>query len=491
MSSRSPAAPDPGRKVVMTVFIALVLDLLGELLAASFPPSLLDDQLTHSSIHHAPPTLPPSDSVGFRQSLLSISGSSVELGHGQGQGQQGKNWDVVLLGGAMGSLFSFCQCIVSPWLGSLSDRHGRKKVLLGTMMGNLLSAAIWLRSTTFASYLLSRLVGGLSEGNVQLSTAIISDVTSATTRSKSLALVGIAFSICFTLGPSLGAYFASRPIPLATAGNEASWNVYALPAGITLVLLLVETLYLAGRLPETKDWQKSSPAEHKAGGSTGEIAETLETVDSRLARLRVAGTLHGLFLLFFSGAEFTVSFLTWDLFGATNAQNGRLLSFIGILSALLQARHVRPSLSRLGEIRLASYGVFSCILALACLSTLPLTTIRSNSFLSTTVLYAAATCLAYTSATVVTSLTAAAASCCDEQGGRGHPALQRGRALGGFRSRGQLGRAIGPILASTMYWLLGPTAAYGIIATAMAGVWMLMGRSVREERDRRAALKSK
>jgi hypothetical protein len=55
---------------------------------------------------------------GFRQSLLSISGSSVELGHGQGQGQQGKNWDVVLLGGAMGSLFSFCQCIVSPWLGS-------------------------------------------------------------------------------------------------------------------------------------------------------------------------------------------------------------------------------------------------------------------------------------------------------------------------------------------------------------------------------------
>lgn len=52
----------------------------------------------------------------FRQSLLSISGSSVELGHGQGQ--QGKNWDVVLLGGAMGSLFSFCQCIVSPWLGS-------------------------------------------------------------------------------------------------------------------------------------------------------------------------------------------------------------------------------------------------------------------------------------------------------------------------------------------------------------------------------------
>lgn len=99
---------------------------------------------------------------------------------------------------------------------AVSDTYGRKKVLLMTMLGNILSAAIWLRSTTFvcqphrpalgdvadkqSSYLLSRVVGGLSEGNVQLSTAIISDVTDSVTRPRSLALVGIAFSVCFTLG---------------------------------------------------------------------------------------------------------------------------------------------------------------------------------------------------------------------------------------------------------------------------------------------------
>jgi MFS family permease len=97
----------------------------------------------------------------------------------------------------------------------VSDKYGRKKILLATMVGNIVSAAIWLRSTTFVScltsrkgyiadeqstYLLSRLVGGLSEGNVQISTAIISDVTTAATRSRSLALIGIAFSICFTIG---------------------------------------------------------------------------------------------------------------------------------------------------------------------------------------------------------------------------------------------------------------------------------------------------
>ena len=101
------------------------------------------------------------------------------------------------------------------------------------------------------------------------------------------------------------------------------------------------------------------------------------------------------------------------------------------MAALLQARHVRPSLSRLGEIRLSSYGVLSSLIALALLALLPLDTIRSMDTLATLILYGAATALAYTSATVVTGLTAAAAGCCDE----GVEALKRGRALGGFRSR--------------------------------------------------------
>jgi len=68
----------------------------------------------------------------------------------------------------MGSAFSTLQFIVSPWIGSLSDKYGRKRILLLTMIGNILSAVTWVQSTTFASYMLSRIVGGLSEGNVQL-----------------------------------------------------------------------------------------------------------------------------------------------------------------------------------------------------------------------------------------------------------------------------------------------------------------------------------
>ncbi|RXK40407.1 hypothetical protein M231_02240 [Tremella mesenterica] len=320
------------------------------------------------------------------------------------------------------------------------------------MLGNLLSAIIWLRSTSFSTFLLSRLVGGLSEGNVQLSTAIISDVTTSSTRSKSLALVGIAFSICFTLGPSLGAYFASRPIPLATKTD--SWNIYATPAAISLGLLLLETTYLAFKLPETKTWRRDNPT-----NKPSDTSKPVESVTHRLKRLKALGRLHGLFLLFFSGAEFTLTFLTYDLFSASNAENGRLLS----------SRHVRPSLARLGEVKLSSYGIASCFTGLGLLAFLP--HIRHSGPAATVVLYAGATCLAYTSATVVTGLTAAAAACCDEEG-QGEKELQRGRALGRFRSKGQLGRAIGPLLASSIYWTLGPSTAYTLLSLSLIGVYL-------------------
>lgn len=68
----------------------------------------------------------------------------------------------------MGSLFSFLQAIASPIIGGLSDRYGRRTALLWSMAGNILSVALWVSASTFPVFLASRVVGGLSEGNVQL-----------------------------------------------------------------------------------------------------------------------------------------------------------------------------------------------------------------------------------------------------------------------------------------------------------------------------------
>lgn len=99
---------------------------------------------------------------------------------------------------------------------------------------------------------------------------------------------------------------------------------------------------------------------------------------------------------------------------------------------MLQARHVRPSLAQIGELNVSRRGILACTVALTLLASLPLDMVRRGGA-ATLVLYAAAACLAYTSATVVTGLTAAAASCCDGDDGDA-PDLQRGRAMGSFRS---------------------------------------------------------
>jgi hypothetical protein len=288
--------------------------------------------------------------------------------------------------------------------------------------------------------------------------------------------------------PSIGAYFASRPLPLS---NTTTWNVFAFPAAISLVLLILETVYLLISLPETRTWKKDANAGAKDG-------KTRASVDERLKRLAQLGRAHGLFLFFFSGvcisssislsaramrgdadcqAEFTLTFLTYDLFSYTNAQNGRLLSFIGILSASLQGRYVRPRMAKVGEVHMASTGIIACISALFLLAALP----SVSPSLVTLTLYGAATGLAYTSATVVSCLTSAAAGQCDDDvDDAGDRRLKRGVALGRYRSAGQLGRAIGPILASSAYWLAGPQVAYSTLGACLVGVYMYVkGMDVR------------
>lgn len=211
------------------------------------------------------------------------------------------------------------QFIVSPHIGALSDKYGRKRILLITMAGNILSALVWIQSTSFASYMLSRAIGGLSEGNVQLAIAIISDITTPAQRGKALAHVGIAFAICFIIGPPIGAYFASRPIPPTLIPGGFELNIYAVPAFLTLVLLSAETLFLAAALPETRGTViKSASQKEKANGKSNGSSNGHEnvsreiTVKNRVRLLKKLRQNHFLFLGLFSGVEFTLTFLTFD-----------------------------------------------------------------------------------------------------------------------------------------------------------------------------------
>ena len=157
--------------------------------------------------------------------------------------------------------------------------------------------------------------------------AILSDITTPKARSRALANIGIAFAICFIIGPPIGAYFASRPIPASWNTGGFELNVYAVPAFITLVLLTVETIFLAIALPETRgtviksDEPKettgtSEKANGKANGhANGAAAQNVNreaSVEDRIKLLRKLRLTHFLFLGLFSGVEFTLTFLTFD-----------------------------------------------------------------------------------------------------------------------------------------------------------------------------------
>ncbi|KAL1923586.1 uncharacterized protein VTP21DRAFT_8566 [Calcarisporiella thermophila] len=386
------------------------------------------------------------------------------------------SWDTVLLGGALGSLFSFLQFLISPVIGSLSDRWGRRTVLLFSMLGNIASSCLWMTAKTFERFVLARVVGGLSEGNVQLSIAIVSDVTTKETRSRAVALVGIAFAISFTIGPAIGAYFASKDISSVHPKLiEWGFNPYSTSALISLILLIIEIMFIYIFLPETANIsRKQESGSSKSTEKHPQLSATEK--NKRIDNLRVLSALHFAFLFIFSGMEFTITFLTFDLFDFTHMQQGKLLGFIGILSSLFQGGYVRRRAHSVGEKRVALQGMASCALALACIAGVA-------AFPSLGLLYTGAALLAFTSASVVTCLTALASLQCDglqsgaEDGRKGATRYAgAGSTLGKFRSWGQLGRALGPIAACSLYWLQGPMRCYGIGSLSMALIASLFSR---------------
>ncbi|KAI0304236.1 MFS DHA1 sub-family [Russula brevipes] len=480
-------------KVENIVFLSLVLDLFAFTIPLPLFPRIIEWYTQRES----------SDPTGFlSRTLWAVSTIRGQLYNPPHNSQR---WDIVLLGALIH--ISTLQFFVSPYIGSLSDKYGRKKILLITMIGNMLSALVWIKSTTFVTYMLSRIIGGLSEGNVQLAIAILSDITTPANRAKALAHVGIAFAIAFCIGPPIGAYFASQPVPLGQTVLDMELNIYAAPAMLTLILLVAETVFLAVALPETRgkmlpvqspeESDEHSAADHDHGRirkGTG-VKTDAETPPIRTQLSRV---LHFLFLGVFSGVEFTLTFLTFDLFDWSNAQNGKLIGSIGIVSAALQGGYVRRALTRVGELQMARRGTSSCAIGLVALALVPQFAI-SRPGLAFRLVQVAAVCMAFTSATVVNALTAHASLQCNEapeataeEGSNGNtlhvtqsPELAKGQALGRFRSSGQLGRAIGPLLACASYWTFGPSVTYAIGAVAMTGLSFHVRRAAR-----RTALKT-
>ncbi|KAJ5538474.1 Major facilitator superfamily domain-containing protein 10 [Penicillium frequentans] len=361
------------------------------------------------------------------------------------------NYDIVLLGGALGSLFSLLQAIVAPIIGYLSDRHGRRRVLLTAMSGNILSVALWVSATDFRTFLASRVVGGLSEANVQLANSIVADITDESSRSASMALIGACFSIAFTFGPMLGAALSS--VEIVTA------NPFITAALVSFVLVFLETVYLWAYLPETHPRLTTLKHADEAKRLSGEKPTTKTKSGTPTTPRRstnnpaIISTIYFFFLLPFSGLEFSLPFLvatlhTGPMKTSPAALNGRLLSMIGLTSSILQGTAVR----KLPPLLMVRVGIITCALSFFSLA-------HISSFSG---LYVASGLLAMTSATVVTGLNGLCSLEADD--------TDQGAAMGRLRGWGQAGRATGPIVFCTLFWWAGRPVSYTIGGLAMCMV---------------------
>ena len=301
----------------------------------------------------------------------------------------------------MGSIFSLCQAIASPVIGRLSDQYGRRTALLWSMAGNIASVALWVIAVDFRTFVASRIVGGLSEGNVQLATAMAADISTDRQRGSTMALVGACFSIAFTFGPALGA-------ALANIRTFAS-NPFATAAGFSLFLIVTETIYLYVALPETLDILTS--VKIRGVDKSKSPAHSTRTNSHLLLNFT-----HFIFILFFSGMEYSLPFMTYDLFSYSSAQSGRMLGYMGLVAALLQGGVTR----RLHPLRVVQTGVLACAASFFLLGRIE----------SEAGLYTAATLLAITTATVVTGLNSLSSFEATEG--------ERGGKLGNHRSWGML-----------------------------------------------------
>uniref|UniRef100_A0A8C8JB18 Major facilitator superfamily (MFS) profile domain-containing protein n=1 Tax=Oncorhynchus tshawytscha TaxID=74940 RepID=A0A8C8JB18_ONCTS len=319
-------------RVITSVFFALLLDLLGFTLILPLLPSILDHYgQTEDSVYQSLQSIVD----WFREAV----GVPMET-----------KYNSVLFGGLIGSLFSLLQFVSSPLTGAASDHYGRKPLLILTTLGLMSSYAVWAVSRSFSMFLLSRVIGGICKGNVSLCTAMIADLPCPKARNKGMMMVGIAFSLGFTVGPLMGAYFAI---------NSSKEEVfYHGPAVLALVFSAADLLFIIVMLPETL------PKQNKVSSVTSGIQESGDLLNpvalfhfsaltrtedppskEKMQNLKVLGLIYFTYLFLFSGLEFTLSFLTHQRFQFTSMQQGKMFFFMGITMALIQggyARRIKP-----------------------------------------------------------------------------------------------------------------------------------------------------
>ena len=250
--------------------------------------------------------------------------------------------------GLLLAVYALCQLIAGPPLGKLSDRFGRKPVLLVSQLGTFIGFLILASATTLWMAFLSRIIDGLTAGNLTVAQAYISDVTKPKDRAKSFAVIGIAFGVGFLIGPAATAQIASQ------FGDK--YAIYA-AAGLS-ALSIVATLTLLPRHPVRPALE---PGEDEGPVAPG--GERLGLTDwvaylEYFKRPGLAPILWQFFCFAVSFALYTGGFALFaaQRFGYGTTQVAHLMTYAGFLGVILQGGLIGRLVKQFGESKLLVAG---------------------------------------------------------------------------------------------------------------------------------------
>ena len=416
---KSPPLDDNAKKNIKLVFLTLFLDLIGFSIIFPLFPALAKHYLTYDSDNF------------FLQLIFSSINALTDVG---GTSMSG----IVLFGGALGAIYSLLQFVAAPLWGSLSDRIGRRPILLISIFGLFISYVLWIFAGSFTILILARIIGGIMGGNLSVATAVVADVTKESNRSKGMAFVGIAFAFGFIFGPALGGLFSM--IDLTAEYPQLikyGINPFSTPAIVAAVLSFINFFFIA------KNFKETLPADRREVVQNKRVINPLKMLKPLpYENVNLTNYSYFIFITAFSGMEFTLTFVALERMNYSPLDNAYMFIFIGFLIALTQGGYVRRKAHQIGEKRMALQGMISVIPGLLIIA-----------FAKTSaVLYLGLFFLAIGSAMTIPTLTSLVSIFT--------PAEVQGRSLGIFRSLGSLGRVFGPAIASIIYWKLGSHTPY-------------------------------
>jgi MFS transporter, DHA1 family, tetracycline resistance protein len=343
--------------------------------------------------------------------------------------------------------FSLMQFLFIPLWGRLSDRVGRRPVLLFSIAASVVGMLLLGFARSLTMLFVARLWSGIATANIAVAQAYIADVTTPETRARGMGLIGLGFGLGFIIGPAVGGELGRFEV-LGQEGTLAAFTAAGLSA-VNFILALIT-------LPESLTRDRRG----QGGGHRRILDIQAVRQVTRLPGMGVAVVISFFVIFWFSGLEVTFRLFTEDAFAMTIAETGRIFAFVGVVAVIVQGGLIHRLTRQFGEVKLVRVGLLLLAIGFALDGVSP--SVGRWLLFVASALIASGNGLYNPSFSSYTS--------------RQAPPEAQGLTLGVIQSMAALARAVGPPMGGLAYELLGMRGPYFIGAAGLLMVFVLSYR---------------